>query len=334
MPTRREFVFTVGAVATGFMLPRAAQARRLVPRAPRQFADVPLKATLLRDNIWSITEGGGNSLLVLTTEGAILTDTKLADRGEELLAKVAELAKGSPRTVINTHHHFDHTGGNFIFNADASTKIIGHKNLASRLATHLNDMVKPNLSGRATQLKAEGKIAEAEKVVALMDRLTADEFNPDQDYDGAMILDQGGVKATLRHFGNGHTDNDTVVHFTDLNILVMGDLVFNAMHPFIDRPAGATTVGWRKSLNEAIKLCDDQTLVIPGHGENGDKSILTNQIHYFDTLQTIVEKAMKEGKSKETISEMKPEPFAKHGFEMLQAGALTAMYDELSEGTN
>jgi len=334
MSTRREFMFTVTAVAAGMALPRVAHARRFAPRSPRQFADVPLKGTLLRENVWSITEGGGNSLLILTKGGAILTDTKLADRGEELLTKATELAKVSPRTVINTHHHFDHTGGNFAFNADALTKVIGHKNLAPRLAGHLAEMVKPSLSGRATQLKAEGKVAEAEKLVALMDRLTPEELKPDQDYDGAMVLDQGGVKATLRHFGNGHTDNDTVIHFADLNIVVMGDLVFNGLHPFIDRPAGATTVGWRKSLNEAIKLCDDKTLVIPGHGENGDKSILSQQIEYFDTLQSIVEKAIKDGKSKETIGEMKPDPFAKVGFEMMQAGALTAMYEELSEGTN
>jgi len=333
MPTRREFVLTVGAVAAGIMWSRPAHAR-FVPRVPRQFADVPLKATLLRENVWSITEGGGNSLVVLTKDGAILTDTKLADRGEELLAKTTELVKAAPRTIINTHHHFDHTGGNFAFNANASTTIVGQKNLAPRLAAHLEEMVKPNLTGKATQLKAEGKPTDAEKVIALMDRLTVEAIKPDQDYDQEMSIERGGIKAILHHFGSGHTDNDTVIHFADLNIVVMGDLAFNGMHPFIDRPAGATTVGWRKSLAEAIKLCDDKTLVIPGHGENGDKSILTNQVKYFETLQSIVEKAMKEGKSKTTIGEMKPEAFAKHGFEMLQAGALMAMYEELSEGTN
>jgi len=333
MPNRREFVLTVGAVAAGFLMPREVHARRRF-WVPRQFADAPLKAELLRENVWSITEGGGNCLLVLTKQGAILTDAKLADRGEELHAKASELAKKAPRVVILTHHHFDHAGGAFAFRGGELTKLVAHRNLAARTANQLAERVKPSLSGRATKLKAEGKAAEAEQLIALMDRLTADDFKPDQEFDDTLTIDEGNTKATLRHFGAGHTDNDAVIHFADLNILVMGDLVFNGLHPFIDRSAGANTAGWRKSLNEAMKLCDDKTLVIPGHGANGDKSILATQIQYFDRLQSTVEGAMKEGKSKDTISQMKPEAFAQLKFETMQPGALTAMYEELSEGMN
>ena len=55
MSTRREFMFTVTAMAAGMAVPRAAHALRFSPRNPRQFADLPLKATLLRENVWSTT---------------------------------------------------------------------------------------------------------------------------------------------------------------------------------------------------------------------------------------------------------------------------------------
>jgi glyoxylase-like metal-dependent hydrolase (beta-lactamase superfamily II) len=262
----------------------------------------------------------------------VLVDTKISGAAQLLATEVKKYAGKQPSIVINTHHHFDHSGGNFAF--DDAAEIVAHRNLNPRMQANLDEMFKPALATEINSLRTAGKEKEAAEMAAWADKLTVDDIKADREYDQTLDLPRGETKFTLHHFGNGHTDNDTVVFMPDANILHKGDLFFNKSHPFIDRPAGANTVGWREAMRNAIALCDDKTIVIPGHGEITDKSGLATQIDYFDQLQAIVEKAMKEGKGKATIGEMKPEQFKDYGFDMLRQQALTNMYDELASGMN
>lgn len=330
MLTRRQFVWTsLAAAAAPSLLPRRAMA--LAPR--RQFPEVPLVSTKVHENVFAITERGGNSLLIITADGPILVDTKICGAAHLLAAEAKKVAGGAaPKVVINTHHHFDHSGGNFAF--DDSAEIVAHRNLNPRMQANLDTMLKPALSTEINALRTAGKIKEAEAMAAWADTITVDDIKADQEYDETMTIDRGGVKVVLTHFGNGHTDNDTVVFLPEANVLHMGDLFFNNMHPFIDRPAGANTVGWRDSVRKSIALCNDKTIVIPGHGEITDSKSLARQIEYFDQLHKIVEAAIKDGKSKATIGAMQPEAFKGYGFEQLREQALTNMYDELTVAMN
>lgn len=329
MLNRRQFVWTsIAAVAAPSLMPRRTLA--FAPR--RQFADVPLKSTQLREGVWAITERGGNSMLVASKDGATLVDTKISTAAKLLAEEAKKVAGEAPKFVINTHHHFDHTGSNFAF--DDTAEIIAHKNLNPRMQANLDTMFKPSLATEINALRNSGKEKEAADMAAWVDKLTVDDIKADKEYDDVLQLDRSGVKFTLHHFGNGHTDNDTVIQLPELNVVHMGDLFFNKSWPFIDRPAGANTVGWRGSVRKSIALCDDKTIVIPGHGEITDKKGLATQIDFFDQLQKIVEDAIKAGSSKETIGKLQPEQFKGMGFEQLREQALVAMYEELSEGMN
>ena len=329
MLSRRQFVWTSLAVAAApSLLPRRALA--FAPR--RQFAEVPLVSTKLRDNVWSITERGGNSMLITTKEGAILVDTKISAAAQLLADEAKKVGGAAPKWVINTHHHFDHTGGNFAF--DDAAEIIAHKNLNPRMQANLDNMFKPALATQINALRTAGKTKEADQMAAWADKLTVDDIKADKEFDDKLEVEHGGVKIVLHHFGNGHTDNDVVIHLPEQNIVHMGDLFFNHMHPFIDRGAGATTVGWRAGVRKAMELCDDKTIVVPGHGLMSDKKGLPSQIEYFEQLQTIVGQAIKDGKSKEAIGKIEPEEFKGFGLEQLREQALTNMYEELTAGMN
>lgn len=337
--SRREFLLTVSTLAATSLIPRRAFGAMRPPRAPRrQFADVPLKATKLRDKVWAITEGGGNSALIATTDGTILIDTKITKVADELRAKSqqvaneAGLAGDAPELVINTHHHFDHIGGNHVFTPGDTTEIIAQRNLKPRLKDTIEQMIRPTVAQQARSLQEAGNAKQAEDLLAWADSLAPDDFAPDREYDDKYGFEHGQVEVILHHFGPGHTDNDTVICFPELNVIHMGDLFFNGTHPFIDRPAGATTIGWQNSVRKAMELCDDRTIVIPGHGEITNKAALPKQIEYFDQLREFVQKEMQAGKSKQTIAAMQPEIFNGLGFEMLLPRALTAMYEEIAEG--
>src|SRR5262249_4286035 len=103
----------------------------------------------------------------------------------------------------------------------------------------------------------------------------------------------------------------------------------NKMHPFIDRDGGATTTGWMASLKEAIKLCDDKTRVVPGHGELGGVEILKAQVEYFEKMRDLVAREIKAGKPPKEVAEMKPRldpDYARGDFVGMVLGAI---YDEL-----
>jgi len=202
MVSRRAFVMT--SLAT-LALPRLAPGRSASWRspapapAPRQFADVPLQSVKVRDNVFFITERGGNSMLIVTRNGPVLIDTKMPASGRLLLDESKKYADGSaPKFVINTHHHFDHTGGNAAF--DDAAEMIAHRNLSPRMQAHLDERIKPAIAAEVNALRNSGKTRESDELAAWAAALAADDFKADRDYVDTLELDLGGVKIVLRHF--------------------------------------------------------------------------------------------------------------------------------------
>lgn len=301
MISRRRFLLTTGgALAAGSCL-RPALGIRQEPSE--------LTVSRLREGVWAILGAGGNSLLAETSNGPVLVDTKVATAARDLYRRIEQLAGRGPVTVINTHHHADHIGGNFAFRRHA--RVVAHANVRPRIGATLDQHIRPALDFETGAA------------------LTAEDFAAHLQLEREMELDRGLVMR-LYHFGFAHTDNDVVVHLPDLNILHTGDLVFHELHAFIDRAARGTTTGWQRALQQATALCDEETTVVPGHGEVADQRALAAQIDYFDQLRGIVQQSIRDGLSREQVVALKPEVFEGRGFERLQSQALGVVYDELN----
>ena len=93
---------------------------------------------------------------------------------------------------------------------------------------------------------------------------------------------------------------------------------------------GATTAGWMRSLRRMIELCDERTVVVPGHGEVTDVSGLREQVAYFEYVRRLVGDAIKAGQSKRQIQRDPIERYQGYGFEQLAPRVLGAVYDELT----
>lgn len=322
MSTRREFMQMIGMLSLATFTP----ARILLAQA-RQEA---LTARKLRENAWFIEGGGGNCLLLKTPDGPILCDAKTATAAIDLRDETIRLASSLPKLLINTHHHHDHIGGTFLLARQAA--IIAHKNLKPRIEKTLQQSILPALRRQVTELRQAARADEAADLGMRIGKLSIKDFAATQEIGEAHEQTFGGVKIRLFHYGPAHTDNDIVMLLPELNILHTGDLVFHELHPYIDRPAGATTSGWRSALAQAMKLCKEETIVIPGHGEVTDRSGLKAQDDYFIELRRFVEEQIKAGGTREEIVAMKVPAFEGRGFEEVQPVALGVMYDELTEG--
>lgn len=324
--SRREFLAVTSAAGAAAMLP--SNARAALRDEDRFFDWKPVAK-----DAHAAFGLGGNALVVAGKSGALLVDCKFAYCGQQLRREAESFAKLTH--VVNTHHHGDHTGGNVAFSTDlpiyaqskATARVLDQK---ARYVSQLKEAataLKDKTGAAAEQVRKDGLA-----LYARVEHLKITEFAPKTTFDTDLELDlggAGGLKVNLHHFGPGHTDNDLVVHIPSLNALHTGDLVFNKVHPFIDRDGGATTAGWMASLKQAIKLCDDKTRVVPGHGELGGVEILKAQVEYFEKMRDLVAKEIKTGKSRKDVAEMKPSLYADYGKPDFVGMVLGSIYDEL-----
>jgi glyoxylase-like metal-dependent hydrolase (beta-lactamase superfamily II) len=110
----------------------------------------------------------------------------------------------------------------------------------------------------------------------------------------------------VRHVDPAHTDGDSIIHFRNANVLHMGDTFFKGMYPFIDVSSGGSIDGVIAAADTALKISNDKTKIIPGHGELADADDLRE---YRDVLQAVrdrVRSLVDAGKSRDEVIAAKP----------------------------
>lgn len=214
----------VAALLTVAMTSGTAQEQ---PRVTIQSMDV-------RENLYVISGGGGHTAALVTeSQGVVLVDTKLPGWGQSILETIQLLTEQPVTTIINTHTHGDHVGGNVDF--PASVDIIAHDRAASRMAN----------MATFTGVGAESL--------------------PDRTYTDRMTLFEGRDQIDLYHFGAGHTDGDTIVVFPALRTAHLGDLFAFTGPPYIDVANGGSGVAYPDTLDRIVESIEGVQRVIPGH---------------------------------------------------------------------
>ncbi|WP_339670897.1 MBL fold metallo-hydrolase [Dasania marina] len=202
----------------------------------------------ITDNLTMLSKKGGNILLSQGQDGLLIIDNGYADLAADLQSALGELGHGqSLKYIINTHWHFDHTGGNDTLGKN--TTIIAHDNVRKRLA-------------QKSAIPLFNYQADAHPQHAL----------PSLTYPQAMRVHFNGDELQLEHFANSHTDGDTVIFFKLANVVHMGDLMFYPSFPFIDIHNGGNAVNYAKNIEIIYQRIDDKTIVIPGHGTVTNKA--------------------------------------------------------------
>jgi cyclase len=332
--SRRHFSALAGAgLGALFLDPRTLAAS---PRRPRQGAETWFEWQRVADNAWAALGEGGNSLAVADGGQWVLVDTKNPGFARALQREgSAQSAGATLARVINTHHHADHTGGNEAF--VGKVPVLAHAKASPRIAPQL-DRYKERLKALPAQVARSDKPAAKQVLednaaqIDAIDALDAARFTPTESVDKDTELKIGARRIALHHFGAGHTDNDLVVHFPDLDVVHTGDLVFNGRHPFVDTSSGANSTGWIASLKGIIAICKPTTVVVPGHGAVTDVEGLRTQIRYFESARAAVQKAIDAGASSDKAAEAEILGFESLGSQG-KSRVLGAIYNELTGAT-
>jgi cyclase len=263
------------------------------------------KLTPLRNNVGIFTEQGGTIAWMINKEGIVVVDAEFPDPANHIIGELKKQSDKPFQWLINTHHHGDHTSGNISF-----------KGLVKNVAAHANSLT--NQKAAAAKQGTDGK-----------------QLYPDTTFTDKWKIKVGDERITAHYFGTGHTNGDSMIHFEHANIVHTGDLVFNKMHPYIDRSAGASCRHWAVALEAAQKQFDKNTLFVFGHAFDplkvtGNMEDVKAMQNYMEKLVAFVEAGIKAGKTKEEILSAKAIPgVTEWQGDGIERG-LTAAYEELT----
>jgi cyclase len=214
--------------------------------ASQQPATPSIEVEKLRDNLFILKGGGGNTAVFVTTAGVVVVDTKIPGWGQPLLAKIKELTPKPVTTIINTHTHGDHVAGNVDF--PASVEIVTHEN------TKANMQAMREVAGAPNSRAWTGIFKESQG-----------RGLPTRTYKDQLSLGRGADQVDLRYFGRGHTDGDTWVLFPAHRIVHAGDIFSGRNMPLIDSNNGGTGVEIGETLARAAAGLGQVEGIITGH---------------------------------------------------------------------
>jgi glyoxylase-like metal-dependent hydrolase (beta-lactamase superfamily II) len=266
----RAIVASTG-LALALLLPvRAAGQGDRTPRA---------ETAALGEGLYKTRVEWVNVMALRGPEGTLLVDTGFAPFGEVLASELTKIGAGSVKYVVNTHWHYDHTGGNASLGRGAL--IVAH------------DSVLPLLSRDQTLM---GEVQKA----------LPSEARPRLTFSDEIQLVWNSETVRVLALPGGHTGGDSIVLFEKANVLFIGDLVFQGQFPFVHMEHGGSAVRLPAVLQKALDLAPAGVKIVPGHG----KDLTAEEVKAYrqvllDTIEA-VRKEMAKGKGLAAIQEEDP----------------------------
>jgi cyclase len=260
----------------------AAFALATIPALAQQdFSKVEIKATRITNTTYMLTGAGGNIGLSVGDDAVFIVDDQFAPLTPKIVAAIAQVTPKPIKFVLNTHWHFDHTGGNENL-GKAGALILAHHNVRKRMSTEqlidfLNMKTKPDPK----------------------DALPVVTFSAD------MSLHLNGEEIRAIHMPNAHTDGDSVVHYTGSDVIHMGDIYFNGFYPFIDAESGGSADGVVAACDRVLAIATEKTRIIPGHGPLSNAAELKGFRDMVATISGRVKALVAQGKSLDDIKAAK-----------------------------
>ncbi|MCH2695756.1 MAG: MBL fold metallo-hydrolase, partial [Acidobacteriia bacterium] len=239
----------------------------------------PITIERISDHLHVLFGNGGNILVSIGENGVLLVDDQMPEAKNVILRAIRKLGGRSVDYVINTHWHFDHAEGNNVF-GPSGAQIIAQENsrymMLNPQPINLSFIVYPQ---QPYPLEAV----------------------PEITYKNSMNLHLNGDRIELYHFGHAHTTGDSAVYLRDSNVLHMGDVFNMTGPPFIDADNGGSIDGIIQFCEEVLKVVNDETIVVPGHGPISTTQDLQTYIDMLIVVRDRIRSQIDEGKKLEEI---------------------------------
>jgi cyclase len=299
--TRRDFLASSAVAVAAGVIGRGSAAR-----AWQQPPPINPVFTPVRRNVGVFTGRGGTIGYLISPAGVLVVDSQYPDAATLCLDGLRERSGGrSIDVLINTHHHADHTGGNVAFKA-VTRRIV-----------------------------AQARVPDLQRQANAQATTPTDQVYADTTFPDAWETRVGDETVRAAYFGPAHTGGDAVVHFEQANVVHVGDLVFNRLQAYVDRPGGASVVHWIAMVEQILNTYPADAVYVFGHASakfqvTGGRGDLVVMRDYLTALVEYVRGEMKAGRSRDDVlaSTAVLKGFEDYG--ALTTRALTGTYDELA----
>ena len=260
--SRRDSLRALALAVGGAALGTRVFAEETKKPAPPAAAQAPVvKTESLGEKLALLTGAGGNILLLGGDDGAVMVDSGLENAALGTLS-AAKAQAGPVGLLVNTHWHFDHTGGNAGF-AGTGARIIASLNCLVRVSKdHHNEFFNKDMPA----LPPKGR-----PIITIQDETR---------------LYVNGEVIRLIPVAPAHTDTDIMVHLEKANVLHMGDVFFHGMYPFIDYTTNGWLGGMGAAVRTALEYTNAETRIIPGHGTLATQENLKEYLAFLESCMS------------------------------------------------
>jgi glyoxylase-like metal-dependent hydrolase (beta-lactamase superfamily II) len=276
----------------------------------QNFDSIEIKTTKLTNSIYMMEGSGGNIGLCTGPDGAFIIDDQFAPLTAKILKAIAKVTDKPVQFVINTHWHFDHSGGNENLGKEGAI-IVSQENSRRRMQA---DQFLGSPQQKQTAYSSAGlpKITFAESMNFYYNDETIRVF----------------------HIADAHTDGDAIIYFEKSNVVHMGDVFVRYGLPFIDEPNGGNVNGMITTIDSVLKRINANTTIIPGHGQLSKKQDLEDYNKMLKTIRDRVKTQIDKGKTFDQIVDSDPtKGFEKRGVDVKEF--VKVVYDSiLKSGKN
>lgn len=263
----------------------------------------------LKDNLFMLRGGGGNTAVFVQANGVTVVDTKNPGWGQPLLAKIREITNKPVTTIINTHTHGDHVSGNVDFAENVD--VVTHVNTAANMKKMAAVTGIPNAPVNVFAQSGGRGLAK-------------------RTFTDTLTLGSGNDRVDLHYFGRGHTNGDAWVLFPALRVLHGGDIFAGKNVPLLDYNNGGSGVEIPDTLMKAYTATAKSVdSIITGHSTVMTPADLREYAEFNRDFLNAVREGKKAGKSAEEIAKSWTMPAKYKGYGTPQPARLQSNIENI-----
>jgi cyclase len=222
------------------------------------------------DGTWWINNTG---FLVGRSRAAAIDACATEARTRAFLDAVASVTPAPVRTLVNTHHHGDHTHGNSLF---GDAVIVAHERTREEVIAEGRPGTSELIRSGAWEPTEWGDLQVAP---------------PFLTYTTGVDLWVDDLRCQVRYTGGpAHSTNDSIVWIPERKVLFAGDLLFNGGTPFLL----AGSVAGALEAVAALKDLGAETIV-PGHGPVCGPEVIDDVLAYLRFVSDLAADAVRSG---------------------------------------
>jgi cyclase len=243
------------------------------------FKSADIRVHKINEQLHVLFGVGGNIAVSIGEDGVLIVDDQFPQMVPKIKTSVNSLGGKNINFVLNTHWHFDHAEGNISLGPEGAW-LVSQSN--SRKMMQLDRLI--DFGNGSYKQEAYPSSAW-----------------PDITFDESVQFHLNDERIEVKHFGPAHTAGDAVVIFRKANVIHMGDVFGSSSYPIIDTENGGSLDGIINFCSAALKVINNETIVIPGHGAITNYKALADYVVMLSTIRDRMLKLIKNGATLDQI---------------------------------